>query len=117
LTSKQITVDENQVTLDKWLRDRFVDKLKEASLMVNNTGKPLVLYRNILEESETAVQEEVAMVNEKYVVIDVFTYGGFLPASFQQQYVFTLYDFSIWIMRRSGELFFRCINNLDDMIL
>ena len=94
-----------------------MDKLREASLMVNNTGKPLVLYRNILEECGTAVQEEVGMLNEKCVVIEVFTYGGFLPATFQQQYVFTLHDFSIWIMRKGSELFFRCINNLEDTLL
>jgi hypothetical protein len=116
LTGKQISIDEKQATLDRWLSERFVDKLREASLMVSKRGMPLVLYQNIMEEDGTAVQEEVGIVNEKYVVIDIFTYGGFLPASFQQQYVFTLCDFSTWIMKRSRELFFRCINNLENIL-
>lgn len=113
---KQIAIDEKQATLDMWLSERFMDKLREVSIMVSKRGKPFILYRNIIEEIGTAVQEEVGVVNEKYVVIDVFTYGGYLPASFQQQYVFTLYDFSVWITRRSRELFFRCINNLEDIL-
>ena len=38
---------------------------------------------NITEESEDALEEEVATVNEKYVVVQVFSHGGFLPTRFQ----------------------------------
>jgi hypothetical protein len=78
-------------------------------------GKPFVLFRNILEESEHATQEEVAILNGKYVIIQIFTHGGFLPSSFQHLYVFTLEKFLIWIMERSRELFLQCLDNLNEV--
>jgi hypothetical protein len=114
--TRQIIIDEKQVTLDTWLGERFVDKLTKASLLAGHAGKPFVLYRNIIEETDYAVQEEVGIVSEKYVVVEMFTYGGFLPSTFQQQYVFTLSEFPTWMMQRSHEMFFRCFNNLEEII-
>lgn len=116
MATKQISIGDKQLTLDRWVSERFLEKLKRASIIANSTGKPFILYRSIVEETDCAVQEEVGIVGGKYVVIEVFTYGGFLPASFQQQYVFTLCDFCIWIMERSRELFFMCINNLEQIV-
>ena len=48
---------------------------------------------NITEESEDALEEEVATVNEKYVVVQVFSHGGFLPTRFSKQQIFTLDKF------------------------
>ncbi|HEY6885392.1 MAG TPA: hypothetical protein VI278_15260 [Nitrososphaeraceae archaeon] len=114
--TRQIIIDEKQVTLDTWLCERFVDKLTKASLLVGRAGSPFVLYRNIIEDTEYAVQEEVGIVSEKYVVVEMFTYGGFLPSTFQQQYVFTLSEFPTWMMQRSHEMFFRCVNNLEEIV-
>lgn len=114
--TRQIIIDEKQVTLDTWLGERFLDKLTKASLLVGRAGKPFVLYRNIIEDSEYAVQEEVGIVSEKYVVVEVFTYGGFLPSTFQQQQVFTLSEFPTWMMQRSHEMFFRCFNSLEEIV-
>lgn len=114
--TRQIIIDEKQVTLDKWLGERFLDKLRRASILVACAGKPFILYRNIIEETGYAVQEEVGIVSEKYVVVEVFTYGGFLPSTFQQQYVFTLPEFPKWMMQRSHEIFLRCMNNLEEII-
>jgi hypothetical protein len=114
--TRQIIIDEKQVTLDKWLGERFLDKLMKASLLAACVGKPFMLYRNIVEETGYAVQEEVGIVSENYVVVEVFTYGGFLPSTFQQQYVFTLSEFPKWMMQRSHEIFLRCVNNLEEMI-
>ena len=114
--TRQIIIDEKQVTLDTWLGERFVDKLTKASLLVGRAGRPFVLYRNIIEDTEYAVQEEVGIVSEKYVVVEVFTYGGFLPSTFQQQHVFTLSEFPTWMMQRSHEMFFRCVNNLEEIV-
>jgi hypothetical protein len=114
--TRQIIIDEKQVTLDKWLGERFLDKLTKASLLVARVGRPFILYRNIVEETGYAVQEEVGIVSENYVVVEVFTYGGFLPSTFQQQYVFTLSEFPKWMMQRSHEIFLRCVNNLEEII-
>ena len=113
--TRQIIIDEKQVTLDKWLGERFLDKLRKASLLAASEGKPFILYRNIIDETGYAVQEEVGIVSEKYVVVEVFTYGGFLPSTFQQQYVFTLSEFPKWMMQRNHEIFFRCVHNLEEI--
>ena len=114
--ARQLIIDEKQITLDKWLGGKFLDKLIKASLLAACVGKPFILYRNIIDETGHAVQEEVGIVSEKYVVVEVFTYGGFLPSTFQQQYVFTLSEFAKWMMQRSHEIFLRCVNNLEEII-
>jgi Icc-related predicted phosphoesterase len=69
--------------IEEWLIEKFRDKLRKASIISGRKDKPFVLYRNITEESEDALEEEVATVNEKYVVVQVFSHGGFLPTRFQ----------------------------------
>ena len=115
LTNKQVTIDEKQVTLDDWVIERFREKLKKASVIANRLGKPIVLYRKTLEESESAGEEEVAtLVNERYALVQVYTHGGFIPLSFQQQHVFSLNEFPTWMMKRSRELVLQCIEAMDD---
>jgi hypothetical protein len=115
LTNKQVTIDEKQVTLDDWVIERFREKLKKTSIIANRLGKPIVLYRKTLEESECAGEEEVAtLVNERYALVQVYTHGGFIPLSFQQQHVFSLYEFPTWMMKRSRELVLQCIESMDD---
>ncbi|MFZ0510121.1 MAG: hypothetical protein WAM14_00830 [Candidatus Nitrosopolaris sp.] len=114
MTNKQVTIDEKQVTLDDWVIERFREKLKKA-IIANRLGKPLVLYRKTLEESECSSEEELAtIVSEKYVLVQVYTQGGFIPLSFQQQYVFSLDEFPKWMMKRSRELVLQCLEAMDD---
>jgi hypothetical protein len=115
LTNKQVTIDERQVTLDDWVIERFTEKLKKASIIASRLAKPLILYRKTLEESECATEEEIAtLVSERYVLVQVYTQGGFIPLSFQQQYVFSVDEFPKWIMRRSRELVLQCLETMDD---
>ncbi len=116
LTAKHITLDEKQITLDDWLIERFRYKLSKASIIASKISRPIILYRNTIEEAGYAAEEEVATVNERYIVVQVFTYGGFIPPSFQQQYVFTLDEFPVWIMKRSRDLLLQCIDNVDQVI-
>ena len=115
LTNKQLTIDERQVTLDDWVIERFTEKLKKASIIASRLAKPLLLYRKTLEESECATEEEIAtLVSERYVLVQVYTQGGFIPLSFQQQYVFSVDEFPKWIMKRSRELVLQCLETIDD---
>jgi hypothetical protein len=115
LTNKQVAIDEKQVTLDDWVIERFREKLKKASIIVNRLGKPIVLYRKTIEESECAGEEEVAtLVSERYALVQVYTHGGFIPPSFQQQHVFSLDEFPKWMMKRSRELVLQCLEAMDD---
>ena len=115
MTNKQVTIDERQVTLDDWVIERFREKLKKASIIASRLTKPLILYRKTLEESECATEEEIAtLVSGRYVIVQVYTQGGFIPLSFHQQYVFSVDEFPKWIMKRSRELVLQCLETMDD---
>jgi hypothetical protein len=113
MANKQLTLDEKQVTLDEWLIDRLREKLSKAAINASRTGKPVLLYRNIIEENEVAAEEEIATVSEKNALVQVFTYGGFIPPTFQQQYVFMLDEFPVWVMKRSRNLLLQCLENIE----
>ena len=107
-----------QVTLDSCISDRLKDRLRKASIIAHRTGRPVVLYRHAIEETDQAAEEEVATVTEQqYVVVQVVTHGGFIPPNIQQQLVFTFDKFAEWIASRSGELLSRCIETLDHEII
>ncbi len=106
-----------QVTLDSWVRGRLRERLRKASIMASRSTRPVVLYRHTIEEVDHSAEEEIATVNEQYVVVQVITHGGFIPPSFQQQYVFTFEQFPDWIMKRSNELLALCLDSLDQEIV
>jgi hypothetical protein len=116
VSKKQVAITKRQATLDEWLVETFRDRLRKASVVSRNKNKPILLYRNAIEEVEYAAEEEIATVNEEHVIVQVLTHGGFIPPSFQQQYVFNLDEFTKWIMNRSRELFFQCLENIDEQI-
>lgn len=105
-------LDEKRLVVEEWLITMFMNKLRKASIIAGRKG-PYTLYRYIVEESEDAVQEEVATVIDKYVVVQVFTYGGFLPCNFQKQSVFTLDKFTRVMMKRNRNLILQCLENLE----
>ena len=104
---------EKQLITEEWLIAMFMDKLRKASIIAGQKGKPFVLYRNLIEENEDAVQEEVGTVLDKYVVVQIFTYGGFIPSNFQKQQVFTLDKFTRIMLKRNRNFLLQCLENLD----
>jgi hypothetical protein len=105
--------NQKQITLDAWLNERLGDKLKRASIAAATSHKPFILYRIPMEDINDATQEEIAILNGDYIVVQLYTYGGFLPSSFQELHVFSLYEFQTWLKERSHELLLLCISNLD----
>ena len=105
-----------QVTLDSWVVGRLKERLRRASIVATRTGKPVMLYRHTIEEMDQSAEEEIATVNEQYVVVQVITHGGFIPPNFQMQYVFTFEQFPEYIMNRSNELLALCLDSLDQEI-
>ena len=103
---------EKEVIVEGWLIDILVDKLRKACTIVSRKKIPFILYRNIIEESEACVQEEVATLADKYVVVQVFSYGGFVPSTFQRQHVYTIDRFTRIILKKNSALFFECLENL-----
>jgi hypothetical protein len=104
---------EKQLITEEWLIAMFMDKLRKASIIAGQKGKPFVLYRNLIEDNEDAVQEEVGTVLDKYVVVQIFTYGGFIPSNFQKQQVFTLDKFTRIMLKRNRNFLLQCLENLD----
>jgi hypothetical protein len=92
--------------------DILVDKLRKASTILSSKEVPFILYRNVIEENDTCVQEEVATLTDKYVVVQVYSYGGFIPSTFQRQHVFTIDKFTRGILKKNNALFSQCLENL-----
>lgn len=103
---------EKEIIVEGWLIDILVDKLRKACTILSRKKIPFILYRNIIEESEACVQEEVATLADKYVVVQVFSYGGFIPSTFQRQHVYTIDRFTRIILKKNSALFFECLENL-----
>jgi hypothetical protein len=112
LPSERDAYIEKEVIVEGWLIDILVDKLRKACTIVNRKKIPFILYRNIIEESEACVQEEIATLADKYVVVQVFSYGGFIPSTFQRQHVYTIDRFTRIILKKNSALFFECLENL-----
>lgn len=92
---------------------RLSTKLVKCSNIVGRKGIPIILFRKIIEEAESAVQEEVAIMVRGYVLDIVYSFGGFIPATFHSLLIFTLDEFVAWILRRERQLVLQCIDNLE----
>jgi len=57
-------------------------KLQEANTISQYCHKPLLLYRDTIEESNCAAEEEVCLLPENHVIILLYAYGGFIPSEF-----------------------------------
>jgi hypothetical protein len=119
-----IAVDEKNKAIDsivdEWLIEHFRNKLKKATAVVNRLNKPLALYSNILEESEgDAAKEEIVLHNQKYITVQIFTRGGFIPTSFEEQHIFTIDKFISWIIqeRKNGsrKMILQCLETLQNV--
>jgi hypothetical protein len=112
--------NEKQMSFDDFLINSFKIKLEDLSLNLSKygTGKPLILYSSLLDEgSDEYGEQELAVINESYVVIQVISFGGFVPLAVQHQRVFTFEEFSLWIFKRSGSLFIQCLQTIDEALL
>ncbi|MGC2573716.1 MAG: hypothetical protein WA364_19550, partial [Candidatus Nitrosopolaris sp.] len=60
---------QDNAIIEDWLAERLSDKLRKATTVVQQTRKPRLLYRNTIEESKDALQEEVCILSRKHIVI------------------------------------------------
>jgi hypothetical protein len=86
---------------------RLSANLIKCSNIAGRKGIPIILFRKIIEESENAVQEEVAIMVRGYVLDLVYSFGGFIPATFHRLRVFTLDEFVEWVLRSERQLVLR----------
>ena len=105
---------QDNVIIEDWLVERLADKLRKASMVVQQTHIPHLLYRNTIEESKDALQEEVGMICGKHIVIMIYSYGGFVPSTFQKIEVYTSDKFTNWIVKNGKkDLLLQCLESLE----
>ncbi len=98
---------------EEWLMCKLRDKLKEANMIIQHSHKPLLLYRDTIEESNCAVEEEVCLLAKTHVIILLYAYGGFIPSEFQRVRIHSLDKFAKLILKKGRkDLVLQCLENL-----
>ena len=110
---KSEEVIENNSIVKQWLGERFKDKLQSASRLSSHIHKPILLYRKSIEESGSAIEEEISYISGSHIIQIIYTYGGFIASNFKNIEVFTIDKFIKWILQgKRKELLLQCIEEL-----
>ena len=113
---KPIKIMVKQISLDAWQIRHLTDLLKKGSDIVTKTNRPIILYRQTLEEEEEAYEEIVCTLTKNYVIEQMVTSGGVLVPSFHQQFVFTIEEYPQNLLRKSKDRFLEMINLLEEQL-
>jgi hypothetical protein len=105
-----------QISLDTWQIQQLSDLLEKGSSIVAKTNRPIVLYRQTLEEEDESYEEIVCTLVKGYVIEQMVTSGGILVPSFHQQFVFTIKEYPQELMRKSKDRFLEMIDFLDEQL-
>ena len=98
---------------EEWLMYELRGKLKEANVTIQLSHKPLLLYRDTIEESNCAAEEEVCLLAENQVIILLYAYGGFILSEFQRVRIHTIDKFTKLILEKDrNDLVLQCLDNL-----
>ena len=105
-----------QISLDTWQMQQLSDLLKKGSEIVAKTNRPIILYRQTLEEEEESYEEIVCTLIKGYVIEQMVISGGVLVPSFHQQLVFTIEEYPQELLRKSKDRFLEMIDFLDEQL-
>ena len=105
-----------QISLDAWQIQQLSDLLEKGSSIVAKTNKPIVLYRQTLEEEDESYEEIVCTLTKGYVIEQMVTSGGILVPSFHQQFVFTIQEYPQELLRKSKDRFLEMIDFLEEQL-
>jgi len=105
-----------QISLDAWQIQHLSDLLEKGSNIVARTNKPIVLYRQTLEEEDESYEEIVCTLTKGYVIEQMVTSGGILVPSFHQQFVFTIEEYPQELLRKSKDRFLEMVDFLDEQL-
>ncbi len=105
-----------QISLDAWQIQQLSDLLEKGSSIVAKTNKPIVLYRQTLEEEEESYEEIVCTLTKGYVIEQMVVSGGILVPSFHQQFVFTIKEYPQELLRKSKDRFLEMIDFLEEQL-
>ena len=104
-----------QISLDSWQIQHMTELLRKGSDYVTKTNKPIILYRQTLEEEDESYEEIVCSLTKGYVIEQLVVSGGVLVPSFHQQFVFTVEDFPQQLLRKSRDRFLQVIDFLEKL--
>jgi hypothetical protein len=105
-----------QISLDTWSVQHLTELLRNASLIVTKTNSPIILYRQTLEEEEGSYEEIVCTLTDTHVIEQVIISGGVIAPSINQQFVFSIDEFSSRLLRKSKDLFLHVVQDLEENI-
>ena len=105
-----------QISLDTWQIQQLNELLKKGSDIVEKTNKPIVLFRQTLEEEEESYEEIVCTLTKGYVIEQMVTSGGIIVPSFHQQLVFTIEEYPQKLLRKSKDRFLEMIDFLAEQL-
>ncbi len=105
-----------QISLDAWQIQHLSDLLEKGSNIVAKTNRPIVLYRQTLEEEDDSYEEIVCTLTKGYIIEQMVTSGGVLPPSFHQQFVFTIQEYPQELLRKSQDRFLEMIDFLEEQL-
>ncbi len=103
-----------QISLDAWQVQHLAGLLEKGSNIVAKTNKPVVLFRQTLEEEDESYEEIVCTLTKGYVIEQVVTSGGIVVPSFYQQAVFTIDEYPQELLRKSKDRFLETIDLLEE---
>jgi len=105
-----------QISLDAWQIQHLSELLEKGSNIVEKTNKPIVLYRQTLEEEDNSYEEIVCTLTRGYVIEQMVTSGGVLVPSFNQQFVFSIEEYPQELLRKSQDRFLEMIDFLEEQL-
>jgi len=105
-----------QISLDTWQIQHLSDLLEKGSNIVAKTNRPIVLFRQTLEEEDDSYEEIVCSLTKGYVIEQMVTSGGVLVPSFHQQFVFTIQEYPQELLRKSQDRFLEMIDFLEEQL-
>lgn len=95
----------HQINLDRWQSSHLTGLLRRRSKMTERTGRPVELYRRVLEESDECYEEVVCTLANGYVIEQMVSSGGPIPPSFTHQTVYGIDEYPDLLRKKSPERF------------
>ena len=105
-----------QISLDAWQIQHLSELLEKGSSIVARTNKPIVLYRQTLEEEDESYEEIVCTLTKGYVIEQMVASGGIIVPSFHQQFVFTIEEYPQRLMKKSRDRFLEIVSLLENQL-
>lgn len=104
-----------QINLDQWQVDHLTNLLRRGSEASEREGKPLEIYRRVLEEGCDCYEEVVCTLVPGYVIEQMVTSGGPIPPSFTHQTVYGIDEYSTILLKKSRDRFRKITDMLGAM--